>query len=120
MEEGLSPKESAIAACGELSIPLLVSSLTTSAAFLAFFLAENTMGEMLRLVDVDEPGDQLEEEGLLSYLEMHIPEENAKVVQEKLKDILAYLEELADADHSDEELRKFRLTMALYPLDKFK
>ena len=81
---------------------------------------ENTMGEMLRLVDVDEPGDQLEEEGLLSYLEMHIPEENAKVVQEKLKDILAYLEELADADHSDEELRKFRLTMALYPLDKFK
>ena len=47
MEEGMKPVNAAIAACGELMIPLLVSSLTTSAAFLAFFLAENTMGEMM-------------------------------------------------------------------------
>lgn len=47
MEEGLPAKEAAISACSELMIPLLVSSLTTSAAFLAFFLAENTMGEMM-------------------------------------------------------------------------
>ncbi|NJB85933.1 multidrug efflux pump subunit AcrB [Lewinella marina] len=47
MEEGLAPKESAYAATSELAIPLLISSLTTSAAFLSFFLAENTMGEMM-------------------------------------------------------------------------
>lgn len=47
MEEGMPAKEAALAACGELMIPLLVSSLTTSAAFLAFFLAANTMGEMM-------------------------------------------------------------------------
>ena len=47
MEDGMPAKEAAISACGELMIPLLVSSLTTSAAFLAFFLAESTMGEMM-------------------------------------------------------------------------
>ncbi len=47
MEDGLPAKEAAISACQELMIPLLVSSLTTSAAFLAFFLAESTMGEMM-------------------------------------------------------------------------
>ncbi|TXF91020.1 efflux RND transporter permease subunit [Neolewinella aurantiaca] len=47
MEEGMKPKEAAYAATSELAIPLLISSLTTSAAFLAFFLAENTMGEMM-------------------------------------------------------------------------
>jgi multidrug efflux pump subunit AcrB len=47
MEEGMAAKEAAISACGELMIPLLVSSLTTSAAFLAFFLADSTMGEMM-------------------------------------------------------------------------
>ncbi len=47
MENGLSPKKSAYQATSELAIPLLISSLTTSAAFLAFFLAENTMGEIM-------------------------------------------------------------------------
>ena len=47
MEEGEPAVNAAIAACAELFTPLLVSSLTTSAAFLAFFLAENTMGEMM-------------------------------------------------------------------------
>lgn len=47
MEEGKNAFDAAIAACGELMIPLLVSSMTTSAAFLAFYLAENTMGEIM-------------------------------------------------------------------------
>ena len=47
MEEGMEPRKAAYAATSELAIPLLISSLTTSAAFLAFFLAENTMGEMM-------------------------------------------------------------------------
>jgi len=47
MEDGETAFDAAISACQELIIPLLVASLTTSAAFLAFFLAENTMGEMM-------------------------------------------------------------------------
>ena len=47
MENGVKPMTAAIDSAGELLVPLLVSSLTTSAAFLAFFLAENTMGEIM-------------------------------------------------------------------------
>lgn len=47
MEKGIPAKEAAISSSKELAIPLLISTLTTSAAFLAFFLAENTMGEMM-------------------------------------------------------------------------
>lgn len=47
IEAGADRKDAAIAACGELSAPLLISTLTTSAAFLAFFLAETTMGDIV-------------------------------------------------------------------------
>lgn len=47
LEKGIPAKEAAISSSKELAIPLLISTLTTSAAFLAFYLAENTMGEMM-------------------------------------------------------------------------
>ena len=47
MEGGMDAKKAAIESSKELMIPLLVSSLTTSAAFLAFFLAESSMGEIM-------------------------------------------------------------------------
>jgi len=47
MENGEDAKSAAIAACGELFTPLLISTLTTSAAFLAFYLAETTMGDIV-------------------------------------------------------------------------
>ncbi|MEO1656064.1 MAG: efflux RND transporter permease subunit, partial [Bacteroidota bacterium] len=47
MEEGVKPINAAIESSNELIMSLLISSLTTSAAFLAFFLAENTMGEIM-------------------------------------------------------------------------
>ena len=47
MEAGEKPVEAAIASSRELSAPLLVSSLTTSAAFLSFYLAEAVMGEIM-------------------------------------------------------------------------
>ena len=47
MEKGVAAKDAAITAARELSIPLLISTLTTSAAFLPFFLAQNAMGEMM-------------------------------------------------------------------------
>ena len=47
MEEGVSALNAAIDSSKELMIPLLISSLTTSAAFLAFYLAESSMGEIM-------------------------------------------------------------------------
>jgi len=45
MNEGKSPMDAAITSANELKIPLLTSSLTTSAAFLPIYLAESAMGE---------------------------------------------------------------------------
>ncbi|MEM6514793.1 MAG: efflux RND transporter permease subunit [Bacteroidota bacterium] len=47
MENGVPVKDAAIDACSELFTPLLISTLTTSAAFLAFYLAESTMGDIV-------------------------------------------------------------------------
>lgn len=47
IENGSAAKEAAISSAQELTLPLLISTLTTSAAFLAFYLAQNTMGEMM-------------------------------------------------------------------------
>jgi len=81
---------------------------------------DNTSSEMLRLVESNDFNEQLEEEGLLSYLEMHIPQKNVEVVRDKLKGVLDYLESLDESEFGDEELREMRLTIALYPLDRFK
>lgn len=45
MSGGASPVEAVVRSARELRIPLLTSSLTTSAAFLPIYLAEGTMGE---------------------------------------------------------------------------
>ena len=47
MVRGTGAREAAIESARELAVPLLVSSLTTSAAFLSFFLAPSIMGEMM-------------------------------------------------------------------------
>ncbi len=47
MENGVDAKKAAVDACGELFTPLLISTLTTSAAFLAFYMAESTMGDIV-------------------------------------------------------------------------
>ncbi len=47
MEKGIKPTQAAVEACGELTIPLLISTLTTSAAFLSFYLAESIMGDLM-------------------------------------------------------------------------
>ncbi len=44
-ERGESATEAAVAAGGEMAVPLLTSSLTTAAAFLPIFLAESAVGE---------------------------------------------------------------------------
>ncbi|MCP4458830.1 MAG: efflux RND transporter permease subunit, partial [Cytophagales bacterium] len=47
MERGISAKQSAIEAYSELWMPLLISTLTTAAAFLSFYLAESMMGDIV-------------------------------------------------------------------------
>ncbi|MBV1924192.1 MAG: efflux RND transporter permease subunit, partial [Flavobacteriaceae bacterium] len=47
MEQGIKAKQAAVEACSELLMPLLISTLTTSAAFLAFYLAESAMGDIV-------------------------------------------------------------------------
>lgn len=80
---------------------------------------DSTTAEMLRLVEAEDNAGKIEEEGLLSYCEVHVPEKHVLAIREKLMDVLAYLEELDEDEFGDAELRKFRLTTALYPLDRF-
>ncbi len=47
MERGSKALDAAISSSKELMVPLLTSSLTTSAAFLSFFLADSVMGEIM-------------------------------------------------------------------------
>ena len=47
MQEGQSRFEAASNSAKEFMTPLLISSLTTSAAFLSFYLADGAMGEMM-------------------------------------------------------------------------
>lgn len=79
----------------------------------------NTTNELLRLVDaagLDEDPDAI---GFLSYIEMHLEQEQVDTVQKKLQDILDYLESINDPESDSNDLRKYRLTIAHYPLDRF-
>ena len=81
---------------------------------------DNTASELLRLVNTDQPAAILEEEGLLSYVEMHLSQEQIDDLLKRLKDFLDHVQSLGDPEAAnDESLRKFRLTMAYYPLDRF-
>ncbi len=47
MENGMKAKQAAQEAASELFMPLLISTLTTSAAFLAFYMSPTTMGDIV-------------------------------------------------------------------------
>jgi multidrug efflux pump subunit AcrB len=47
MEDGKSSTQAVLESANELRIPLLISTLTTSAAFVAFYLAETLMGDIV-------------------------------------------------------------------------
>ncbi len=47
LEEGMDKLQAVKEACDELIIPLLISTLTTSVAFMSFYLAEGTMGDIV-------------------------------------------------------------------------
>ncbi|MDY8137959.1 efflux RND transporter permease subunit [Aquimarina sp. 2201CG5-10] len=47
MEQGVEKKKASIEAFSELWMPLLISTLTTSAAFLAFYLSPTSMGDIV-------------------------------------------------------------------------
>lgn len=82
---------------------------------------DNTTSELLRLVDTHGDEAIAEDEGLLSYVELHIDGQHIPVVQQKLQEILDYIQGLDDpeATSDDDASRRYRLTMAYYPLDRF-
>jgi len=47
LEKGSERLQAVKEACSELIIPLLISTLTTSVAFMSFYLAEGTMGDIV-------------------------------------------------------------------------
>lgn len=47
LEQGIPKKQAAVEACSELLMPLLISTLTTSAAFLAFYMSPTSMGDIV-------------------------------------------------------------------------
>lgn len=47
IEQGVNKLSAVKEACDELIIPLLISTLTTSVAFMSFYLAEGTMGDIV-------------------------------------------------------------------------
>lgn len=47
LESGKERMDAAVETCKELMVPLLISTMTTSAAFLSFFLAESVMGDIV-------------------------------------------------------------------------
>ena len=47
MEKGIQAKKAATEAVSELFMPLLISTLTTSAAFLAFYMSPTSMGDIV-------------------------------------------------------------------------
>lgn len=79
---------------------------------------QTTTGELLRLVEAHGLTDSMDEEGLLTFVEMHLTQEQTNEVTRRLKDVVNYLQSLAEEPEREEELRKFRLTLAYYPLDR--
>jgi DNA-binding transcriptional ArsR family regulator len=82
---------------------------------------DTTSTELLRLADTRQLGEALQDEGILTFVEMHLTQEQTDVVRLKLKDLLDHIQSLEDpeASSTDEGLRKYRLTLAHYPLDRF-
>ncbi len=82
---------------------------------------DNTTNELMRLVTANKSARLIEDEGILSYCEIHLSQEEVDEFQQKLQDVLEHLQGSEDSAASldDENLRKYRLTLAYYPLDRF-
>lgn len=75
-----------------------------------------TTSQELRSLIADSRGSDLEEEGVLSFVEIRSSKKQLAGIREKL---LALLQELAEDCEEDpeDESRRFRLMLAYYPLD---
>jgi len=85
-------------------------------------MLDRVLTDLLELLSHCDDPKELEEEGLLSQVELHVKEEYAQEVLSRLNGILEYLMGLDDGennedDGNDEDARKFRLTIAYYPTD---
>ena len=58
-----------------------------------------------------------EKPGVISYCEIQASGKNMKLIQGKIEKLMAEILELAK-DDDDEDPRRYRLTLAFFPLDK--
>ena len=87
---------------------------------------DSTRRELHELAQIAMP-DEMEEEGVLSYVEVRAHEAVAKELQRRLQEIIAGLPRIeADVmaqlpeDEKDGPERNYRLTIAYYPLDRIR
>ncbi len=80
---------------------------------------ENTVTELNKLAAISESPDGLGEEGVLSYVELHLSQSQIDSVHSDIKGLLEKITQMDDGDADEDALRKYRLTLAYYPLDRF-
>jgi len=77
---------------------------------------ENTADELRRLVRAGK-GASLENEGVISYCEVHASQEEIDRIRQDLENILARIRDLCDEEEeSAEGKRRYRLTTVFFPL----
>jgi hypothetical protein len=75
---------------------------------------ENTAAEMRALIESGDAEDTLEREGILTYVEVRLTKKQAEDLRERLR---ATIEELAAGEEEKGPgLRRYRLTLAYFPL----
>jgi DNA-binding transcriptional ArsR family regulator len=79
----------------------------------------SSAAELEELVDAG-CGEAIEDEGVLSFVEIRAPEEDVAELRRRLSGVLEWLEGCAERSGHEPETSfpRYRLTMALYPLDR--
>lgn len=85
---------------------------------MASTIFESTASEMHRLLDSGKAAEGLEEQGILSYIEILAPEKELREVRARLAELLESIKEL-DEGQADgaEDLERYRLTIAYFPME---
>jgi DNA-binding transcriptional ArsR family regulator len=78
---------------------------------------ENTSSELTELIAAGEAERVLKEEGLLSYVELRATEEEIDRLRSDLHTLMGKVQESCCGDPPLAEGRRYRLTLAFYPLD---
>lgn len=79
---------------------------------------ENTAVEMLQLLSSAEGADAIQEEGILSYLEVQASEKAILAMRAKMDKLIKEAAAETTSAGGKQERRRYRLTLAFFPLDR--